>query len=114
MDYMTNDKYNLGSYCSSLSIMVHPGKQIPWDASLNISYLYWMVIYKERHVAELVKIIQVRYTINSYSLLLSRKNYMLRLVSTFLLIRRKDLFSIEDLCSLVSHYLWIIFVAYLT
>jgi hypothetical protein len=39
---------------------------------------------------------------------------MIRLVSTFLLIRRKDLFSIEDLCSTVSHYLRIIFVAYLT
>jgi hypothetical protein len=111
---MTNSKYNLGSYCSSLSIVVHPGKQILWDASLNIPYLYWMVIYKDKHVAELVKFIQIRYTINSYSLLLSRKNYMLWLVSTFLFIRRKNLFSIEDLCSTVSHYPQIIFVAYLT
>jgi hypothetical protein len=73
-----------------------------------------MVIYKERHVAELVKFIQVRYTINSYSLLFSKKNYMLWLVSTFLLIGKKDMFSVEDLCNMVSHYPRIIFVAYLT
>ena len=73
-----------------------------------------MVVYEERHVAEVIKFIQIRYTINSYSLLLFRKNYMLRLVGTFLLFRRKNLFSIEDVCSTVSHYPWIIFVAYLT
>ena len=85
-----------------------------WNASLNIPYLYWMVNYKERHVTKLVKFIQVRYTINSDGLLLSRENYVLWMVRNFLLIiRREDLLSIEDLCSTVSYYLWIIFVAYL-
>jgi hypothetical protein len=73
MDYMTNDKYNLDSYCSFLSIVAHPGKRNMWDASLNIPYLYWMIIYKERHVAELVKFIQVRYTINSNACCFSGK-----------------------------------------
>jgi len=85
-----------------------------WNASLNIPYLYWMVIYKERYVTKLVKFIQVRYTINSDGLLLSRENYVLWMVGNFILIiRREDLLSIEDLCSTVSHYPWIMFVAYL-
>ena len=62
-----------------------------------------MVVYKERHVTELVKFIQVRYTINSDGLLLSRENYVLWMVRNFLLIiRREDLLSIEDLCSTVE------------
>jgi len=39
---------------------------------------------------------------------------MLWMVGNFLLIiRREDLLSIEDLCSTVSYYPWLIFVAYL-
>jgi len=55
--YMMNDKYNLGSYYSSLSIRVHPRQRTLWDASLNIYYLRRMVVHKEGHVAELVKIL---------------------------------------------------------
>jgi len=86
---MENVKYNQGSYRSSFFIMAYPGQRALWDASLNMPYLCWMVIYKERHVAQLIKVIEVKYTINSYSLLLSRKNYMLRFIGTFLLIIRR-------------------------
>ena len=49
-----------------------------------------MVVYKERHVTELVKFIQVIYTINSDGLLLSRENYVLWMVRNFLLIIRRE------------------------
>jgi hypothetical protein len=68
-----------------MSIVAYPGQQFTWDASLNVPYLGWMV-YENRHVVELVKILHIGYTINSYSLLFSRKNYMLRFVGAFLLI----------------------------
>jgi hypothetical protein len=93
--------------------VAYPGQQFTWDASLNVPYLGWMV-YENRHVIELVKIIHIRYTINSYSLLFSRKNYMLQFVGAFLLIVRNDLFSIEDLCSTISKDPWVIFGTYLT
>jgi len=70
MDYMMNHRYNLGHYYSSLSIRVHLGQRTLWDASLNISYLHRMV-HKEGHIAELVKILKIRYTVNFYCLLLS-------------------------------------------
>ena len=111
---MMKHRYNLGRYYSSLSIRAHPRQRTLWDASLNISYLRRMVVHKEGHVAELVKILQIRYTINSYCLLLSWKNYMLQLVSSFLLILRKDLFSIENLCSTVTKDPWVIFVSHFT
>ena len=82
--------------------MTHPGQRALWNASLNIAYLYWMVIYKERHVTELVKFIQVRYTINSDGLLLSRENYLLLMVRNFLLIIRR-----EDLLKALAWF-WII------
>ena len=89
--------------------MADPGKHFTWDASLNVPYLGWMV-YEKRHVVELVKILHIRYTINSYSLLFSWKNYMLQFVCAFLLVVRDDLFSIEDLCSTISKDPWVIFV----
>jgi hypothetical protein len=67
MDYTTNDKYIIETTIFSLSIVAHLGQRIVWDVSLNISYLGCM-IYEERLVIELVKILQIRYTINSYSL----------------------------------------------
>jgi hypothetical protein len=39
---------------------------------------------------------------------------MLQFVSAFLLIVRNDLFSLEDLCSMISKDSWVIFVTYLT
>jgi hypothetical protein len=57
--------------------MADTWQHFTWDASLNVPYLSWMV-YEKRHVIELVKILHIRYTINSYSLLFSRKNYMLQ------------------------------------
>ena len=112
--YMMNDKYNLGSYYSSLSIRAHLRQRTLWDASLNISYHRRMVIHKEGHITELVKILQIRYTTNSYCLLLSWKNYVLQIVSSFLLILRKDLFSIEHLFSTVTKDPRVIFVSHLT
>ena len=72
------------------------------------------MVHKEGHITEPVKILQIRYTVNSNFLLLSWKNYMLRFVSTFLLILRKDLFSIENLCSMVSKDPQVIFISHLT
>jgi hypothetical protein len=89
-----------------------PGQHFTWEASLNVPYLGWMV-YEKRHVVELVKILHIRYTINSYNLLFFRKNYMLQFVCAFLLVVRDDLFSIEDLCSMISKDPWVIFVTYL-
>jgi hypothetical protein len=95
-----------------LFIVADPGQHFTWDASLNVPYLGWMV-YEKRNVVELVKILHIRYTINSYSLLFFRKNYMLQFVYAFLLAVRDDLFSIEDLCSTISKDPWVIFVTYL-
>jgi hypothetical protein len=72
------------------------------------------MVYEKRHVVELVKILHIGYTINSYSLLFSRKNYMLRFAGVFLLIVKNDLFSIEDMCNTISKDPWVIFVTYLT
>jgi hypothetical protein len=71
------------------------------------------MVYEKRHVVELVKILHMRYIINSYSLLFSRKNYMLPFGCAFILVDRDDLFSIEDLCSTISKDSWVIFVTYL-
>jgi hypothetical protein len=38
---------------------------------------------------------------------------MLQFVCAFLLVVRDDLFSIEDLCSMISKDPWVIFVTYL-
>jgi hypothetical protein len=76
---------------------------------LYTNYLLWQVC-KKWYFAELVKVLRIIDTVNSYNLLFPGDSYMLRLPCLFAL--RAYVLCIENLCNTVSKDPWIILVTH--